>query len=73
MLFAAKSKPYPRKPESGLVARMDRDNAPGKIPVAGACEARRFHHRLQFFLRRMLPDRFGQVLVTVRVAGEQEP
>src|SRR3546814_14413253 len=52
--------------ELGPVAGVDRDDAAGQVLVVAAVEARRFHHRLQLVLRRMLADRLGQVLVAVR-------
>ena len=55
----------------GLVPRVHRDDPGAEVPVAAAREARAFHHRLQFILRRVLADRLGEVLVAAGVAGEQ--
>src|SRR3546814_20144635 len=57
--------------ELGPLAGVDRDDAAGQVLVVAAVEARRFHHRLQLVLRRMLADRLGQVLVAVGVLREQ--
>src|SRR3546814_587197 len=57
--------------ELGPVAGVDRDDPARQVAIVAAVEARRFHHRLQLVLRRMLADRLGQVLVAVGVLREQ--
>src|SRR5512141_2795197 len=56
---------------SDLVAGVDGDDAGVEVVETAALDSRRLHHRLQRFLVRMAPDRFGQVAITVGIAGEQ--
>src|SRR5690606_8740240 len=64
-------KPLDAAPSSGLPPVVDRHDPARKIAIARAPEARRLQHRPEFILRRMLPDRLGQIAVAVLVAGEQ--
>src|SRR5690606_3180293 len=61
----------PGGPPSDLVTGMHGDDAAAHVHVAAARQPGFFHHRLQLFLRRMLADALGQVLVAGRIAGEQ--
>src|SRR5690349_5735240 len=56
---------------SELPGLVDGHDAVGEVAYFHAPEASRFHHALERLLVRVLADRFGQVLVAVRVAGEQ--
>src|SRR5579885_2646297 len=56
-----------------FVTAMDGDDAGGQVAHLDAGESRRFEHRLQRRLVGMLADRFGQIAIAVRIAGDQAP